>query len=448
MAGVLAQLPGGELQFVPVAPQILLGCVSEVAHRLRRVLSPALGFERPRCEQSPAAEEEDAACCCLPESEEESPEEVEEDCKLPAEDDEEEYRLLFQGRDLEDESVAASFLKVFESGRPCMVRVLFRLLGGKGGFGALLRSQKGGKKTTNFDAMRDLNGRRIRHVKAVERIKGWLEKKKRDDELVALLTGEGPELPKPTPESESLDPEFVRKLKRAAESRPSVVNQGLRHLLAEAGSSSGSTEGDAAKRARTDDSAAADDGVDWLGALEALGELSSPSGEEDEEAEKEAASSSAPAAAAASSASSSSSSAKPAASSQAAAKPVAAAAKAASSRVSEPASSEAKPAASASGAKVAPPAAAAPKPAAPKAQPAPPEKVELIKPEDLRKYSSVEELVKKASAESLKQSLQALGLKCGGRPEDRAKRLFELKDKSLKDLPKSFFAPPPKSQDD
>ena len=35
----------------------------------------------------------------------------------------------------------------------------------------------------------------------VERIKEWLGKKKREDELVNLLTGEGPELPKPTSET-------------------------------------------------------------------------------------------------------------------------------------------------------------------------------------------------------------------------------------------------------
>ena len=35
----------------------------------------------------------------------------------------------------------------------------------------------------------------------VEHIKEWLEKKKREDELVNLLTGEGPELPKPTSET-------------------------------------------------------------------------------------------------------------------------------------------------------------------------------------------------------------------------------------------------------
>jgi len=67
-----------------------------------------------------------------------------------------------------------------ESGKPCMIRVLFRLLGGKGGFGALLRKQTNsrGKKTKNFDACRDLTGRRLRHSTAVDRIKEWMAKKR------------------------------------------------------------------------------------------------------------------------------------------------------------------------------------------------------------------------------------------------------------------------------
>ncbi|KAI7908317.1 Sde2 N-terminal domain-containing protein [Cokeromyces recurvatus] len=42
-----------------------------------------------------------------------------------------------------------------------------RLLGGKGGFGSMLRAQGGrmnAQKTTNFEACRDLQGRRIRAV--------------------------------------------------------------------------------------------------------------------------------------------------------------------------------------------------------------------------------------------------------------------------------------------
>jgi hypothetical protein len=49
-----------------------------------------------------------------------------------------------------------------------VIDVRFRLLGGKGGFGALLRNAPAGiryKKTTNFDSSRDLlTGKRLRHV--------------------------------------------------------------------------------------------------------------------------------------------------------------------------------------------------------------------------------------------------------------------------------------------
>jgi len=213
----------------------------------------------------------------------------------------EEYRVLYQGRDLECEKTAAQFLESLEDGRPAFVRISFRLLGGKGGFGSLLRSQKGGKKTTNFDAMRDLNGRRVRHVKAVERIKEWLEKKKREDELVNLLTGEGPELPKPTPESESLDPEFVRKLKRSAQ-KSSLVSEGIQRWISEkdtesedpkrprteepsasssAGPASASSAAGAAVDKEEDGDADDDDGVDWMGAMSALQGLSSPEPEEE-----------------------------------------------------------------------------------------------------------------------------------------------------------------------
>ena len=53
---------------------------------------------------------------------------------------------------------------------------LLRLRGGKGGFGSLLRgaaSKAGQKKTSNFDACRDINGRRLRHVNAERRLEEW-----------------------------------------------------------------------------------------------------------------------------------------------------------------------------------------------------------------------------------------------------------------------------------
>ena len=54
------------------------------------------------------------------------------------------------------------------------VRARLRLEGGKGGFGAMLRqSGKANVKTTNFDACRDLNGRRLRHVNNEAAITKW-----------------------------------------------------------------------------------------------------------------------------------------------------------------------------------------------------------------------------------------------------------------------------------
>jgi len=68
------------------------------------------------------------------------------------------------------------------------VHLLLRLCGGKGGFGALLRGQgRDGKITDNFDAMRDLSGRRVRHVEAEKKLKEWqADAKERELEKVAM----------------------------------------------------------------------------------------------------------------------------------------------------------------------------------------------------------------------------------------------------------------------
>jgi len=53
------------------------------------------------------------------------------------------------------------------------------LLGGKGGFGSLLRSLAKNTSTTNFGSCRDLQGRRLRHVQQEEEIARWTEEQKR-----------------------------------------------------------------------------------------------------------------------------------------------------------------------------------------------------------------------------------------------------------------------------
>ncbi|BBN07315.1 replication stress response regulator SDE2 [Marchantia polymorpha subsp. ruderalis] len=67
--------------------------------------------------------------------------------------------------------------------------LLLRLRGGKGGFGSLLRgaaTKAGQKKTSNFDACRDMSGRRLRHVNAEKKLKEWKsEAKERELEKTA-----------------------------------------------------------------------------------------------------------------------------------------------------------------------------------------------------------------------------------------------------------------------
>ncbi|KAK8482987.1 hypothetical protein V6N13_022013 [Hibiscus sabdariffa] len=64
-----------------------------------------------------------------------------------------------------------------------------RLLGGKGGFGSLLRgaaTKAGQKKTSNFEACRDMSGRRLRHVNAEKRLEEWkAEEEQRKLEKIA-----------------------------------------------------------------------------------------------------------------------------------------------------------------------------------------------------------------------------------------------------------------------
>ena len=63
---------------------------------------------------------------------------------------------------------------------------LSSILGGKGGFGTLLKNQSkqsGAKITLDFGACRDLNGRRLRHVNDEIKLRKWREKLRSDSDL-------------------------------------------------------------------------------------------------------------------------------------------------------------------------------------------------------------------------------------------------------------------------
>lgn len=58
----------------------------------------------------------------------------------------------------------------------CLVRINSKLVGGKGGFGSMLRAIGAQiEKTTNREACRDLSGRRLRDINEEKRLRKWLE---------------------------------------------------------------------------------------------------------------------------------------------------------------------------------------------------------------------------------------------------------------------------------
>lgn len=60
---------------------------------------------------------------------------------------------------------------------------MLKLIGGKGGFGSMLRAIGAQiEKTTNREACRDLSGRRLRDINEEKRLKTWLEKKKNEEQ--------------------------------------------------------------------------------------------------------------------------------------------------------------------------------------------------------------------------------------------------------------------------
>ncbi|XP_026316564.1 replication stress response regulator SDE2 [Hyposmocoma kahamanoa] len=57
-----------------------------------------------------------------------------------------------------------------------IIRVFTKLVGGKGGFGSMLRAIGAQiEKTTNREACRDLSGRRLRDINEEKRLRKWLE---------------------------------------------------------------------------------------------------------------------------------------------------------------------------------------------------------------------------------------------------------------------------------
>ncbi|KYM83723.1 UPF0667 protein C1orf55 like protein [Atta colombica] len=86
------------------------------------------------------------------------------------------YYVLHNGRLVQEDDICSNGYAT----------VVPRLLGGKGGFGSMLRAIGAQiEKTTNREACRDLSGRRLRDINEEKRLKAWIDKQaKREKEEV------------------------------------------------------------------------------------------------------------------------------------------------------------------------------------------------------------------------------------------------------------------------
>ena len=91
--------------------------------------------------------------------------------------------LVFAGRQLTDNKSLADY----GVGRDATLHLILRLRGGKGGFGALLRGAGRAALTDNFDACRDLSGKRLRHVNAEKKLREWARQSKELKQHLAEL---------------------------------------------------------------------------------------------------------------------------------------------------------------------------------------------------------------------------------------------------------------------
>ncbi|XP_034486912.1 replication stress response regulator SDE2 [Drosophila innubila] len=82
----------------------------------------------------------------------------------------EDYYLISNGKRLNENDSN-------DNNETASVHCILRQVGGKGGFGSMLRAIGAQiEKTTNREACRDLSGRRLRDINEEKRVKAWLEK--------------------------------------------------------------------------------------------------------------------------------------------------------------------------------------------------------------------------------------------------------------------------------
>lgn len=147
-----------------------------------------------------------------------------------------EQRLTCAGRLLPD----AATLDACGVGPEATVHLSLSLAGGKGGFGANLRASGKAKAVDNFDACRDLQGRRIRHKTAAQKLEAWqADAAERELETVALQHLKEVEREKRREEREAAAVVDVGEVRRETKATLAGVTSAVQAGLCGSGSGSG-----------------------------------------------------------------------------------------------------------------------------------------------------------------------------------------------------------------
>lgn len=126
--------------------------------------------------------------------------------------------------------------------RPCPgapVRVHLRALGGKGGFGSMLRAIGAQiEKTTNREACRDLSGRRLRDINEEKQLKTWLEKQQEREEEAAGKKSKKIEKLQAKPKHDFKDEQYFNARSNLEQTVSEALEEGLKHAGQPKGSGS------------------------------------------------------------------------------------------------------------------------------------------------------------------------------------------------------------------
>ncbi|XP_065216502.1 splicing regulator SDE2 [Planococcus citri] len=113
-----------------------------------------------------------------------------------------------------------------------IIHVIPRLLGGKGGFGSMLRAIGAQiEKTTNREACRDLSGRRLRDINEEKRLKNWLAQKQEREREAAERKRKKLERLLQEPKVEIKDEEYNQQRSMLTENISDSVELGLKQAV-------------------------------------------------------------------------------------------------------------------------------------------------------------------------------------------------------------------------